>query len=281
MTTTTQQTLTAGRFTLDLSRPQIMGILNVTPDSFSDGGQFNRIDKALYHVERMLKEGADIIDIGAESTRPGAALVEAHTELRRLLPVIEAINTHFDCCLSIDTNKPQVMQAVLEYGVSMINDIRGFSATGALETVAKTKAAICIMHMQGIPKSMQSAPRYNNLLEEVNTFLLQQAKAAEASGITADRITIDPGFGFGKTPMQNLLLLKHTAALAAYYPVLFGLSRKSTLGVILGDGQSDRTSASVTGALLAVQNGASIVRVHDVKPTADAIKVYQAMQAAN
>lgn len=270
--------LTAGRFTLDLSRPQIMGILNVTPDSFSDGGRFNTVDNALRHTEKMLTEGADMIDIGAESTRPGAALVDEATELSRLLPVIEAINDRFDCCLSIDTNKPSVMREVLARGVAMINDVRGFCAKGAFEAVADSRAAICIMHMQGLPDSMQDNPNYRDVVGEVTQFLIAQADKAKRAGISADRITIDPGFGFGKTPAQNMLLLKHTDLLSAHYPVLFGLSRKSTLGVILGDDNADRTVASVTGALLAIQNGASIVRVHDVRQTADAIKVYRAMR---
>lgn len=271
------KTLKAGKFSLDVSRPHIMGILNVTPDSFSDGGKFNNVDSALHHVEQMLADGADIIDIGAESTRPGAALVDEATELSRLLPVIEAINSRFDCCLSIDTNKPQVMKAVLQRGVSMINDVRGFVAEGALQAVANSDAGICIMHMQGLPQTMQKNPRYQDVVSEVRRFLSCQVDAALAAGIGAERICIDPGFGFGKTPEQNMLLLKHTASLANDYPVLFGLSRKSTLGVILGDDKADRMVASVTGALLAVQNGATIVRVHDVKQTADAIKVYQAM----
>lgn len=271
--------LTAGKFTLDLSRPQIMGILNVTPDSFSDGGQFNTVDTALRHVEQMLNDGADLIDIGAESTRPGAALVDESTELSRLLPVIAAINQRFDCCLSIDTNKPAVMRAVLELDVAMINDVRGFTADGALETVANSQAAICIMHMQGLPDTMQDNPRYTAVVNEVASFLLQRANVAQSVGISTDRICIDPGFGFGKTPEQNLLLLKHTARLATDYPVLFGLSRKSTLGVVLGNEKADRTIASVAGALIAIQNGARIVRVHDVKQTADAIRVWQAVES--
>lgn len=269
--------LQAGRFQLDFKRPHIMGILNVTSDSFSDGGQFTTVDNALRHVERMLRDGADIIDIGAESTRPGAALVDENTELSRLLPMIEAINARFDCCLSIDTNKPAVMRAVLDRGVAMINDVRGFVADGALQTVANSTAAICIMHMQGQPDSMQNNPSYGDVLGEVEAFLLAQATKAQAAGIAAERITIDPGFGFGKTPTQNMLLLKHADKLALHYPVLFGLSRKSTLGVILGDDQADRRIASVVGALLAVQNGAAIVRVHDVCATAKALAVYQAM----
>ncbi len=268
--------LQAGRFAIDLSRPQIMGILNVTPDSFSDGGKFNTLDNALKHTEQMLKEGADIIDIGAESSRPGAALVDEKTELERLLPIVEAINKRFDCCISIDTNKPCVMQEVLCRGVSMINDIKGFTAKGALETVAHSDAALCIMHMKGLPKNMQENPCYQDVLTEVEGFLLEQVQKAKKLGIADNRITIDPGFGFGKTPEQNMLLLKYIDVLAQHYPVLFGLSRKSTLGKVLGDDLADRTIASITGALLAVQNGASIVRVHDVAGTVDAIKMYKA-----
>ncbi|PIE46363.1 MAG: dihydropteroate synthase [Gammaproteobacteria bacterium] len=271
--------LQCGRFQLDLSRPQVMGILNVTPDSFSDGGRYTDVDKALFHVEEMLNDGADIIDIGAESTRPGAAFVDKQTELARLLPVIEAIQARFACCLSVDTNKPAVMREVLAREVDMINDVRGFVAKDALQTVAKSQAAICIMHMQGLPQSMQDNPHYQDVIGEVSDFLLTRAEAAVQAGITQSRITIDPGFGFGKTPEQNLLLLKHLAGLAKHYPVLLGLSRKSTLGVILGDDKADRTIASVTGALLAVQQGAAIVRVHDVRATVDALKVYHAVNS--
>lgn len=269
--------LVAGDYRLDLERANIMGILNVTPDSFSDGGCFSTLDSALRHTEEMLNAGANIIDIGAESTRPGADLVDEATELSRLLPVIEAIKTRFECCISVDTNKPTVMQEVLTYGVNMINDVRGFIAEGALDTVAASDAAICIMHMQGRPKSMQNQTNYVDVVSEVEAFLLARAEQAIAAGIAANRITIDPGFGFAKTPQQNMLLLQQTQRLAANYPVLFGLSRKSTLGVILGDEHANRTIASVTGALLAVQNGAKIIRVHDVKATQDALAVYYAM----
>lgn len=272
--------LVAGSHTLDLNRAHIMGILNVTPDSFSDGGRFTTLDKALFHTEDMLASGASIIDIGAESTRPGAELVDESTELSRLLPVIEAIKARFDCCLSIDTNKPTVMREVLTCGVGMINDVRGFVADGALETVAASDAAICIMHMQGLPKTMQTQTDYTDVVAQVEAFLCARAEQAIAAGIDASRITIDPGFGFGKTPQQNMRLLQQTQRLAANYPVLFGLSRKSTLGVVLNDNDADRTVASVTGALLAVQNGAKIIRVHDVKATQDALAVYYAMLAA-
>lgn len=272
--------LHCGRFQLDLSVPRVMGILNVTPDSFSDGGRYTDVDKALVHVESMLEAGADLIDIGAESTRPGAQLIDAQTELERLLPIIDAIQSRFHCCLSVDTNKPQVMQAVLQRQVDMINDVRGFVADGALASVAASQAAICIMHMQGLPESMQDNPSYHDVINDVGEFLQQRAQAATDSGIDKNRICIDPGFGFGKSVEQNLLLLKHCGDLSADYPVLFGLSRKSTLAAILGDADADRTIASVTGALLAIQQGAKIVRVHDVQATVEAIKVYHAMAAA-
>lgn len=269
--------LVAGDRQLDLTRANIMGILNVTPDSFSDGGRYTTIDTALFHTESMLNAGADVIDIGAESTRPGAELVDETTELQRLIPVIEGIKERFDCCISIDTNKLKVMKTVLDLGVNMINDVRGFVAEGAFEALAASNAAICIMHMKGLPKSMQKQTNYTDVVSEVETFLLNRAGQAIATGINKNRITIDPGFGFGKTPAQNMQLLQQTQRLAEHYPVLFGLSRKSTLGVILGDDSADRMVASVTGALLAVQNGAKIVRVHDVKATKDAFDVYYAM----
>ncbi|MPV86307.1 dihydropteroate synthase [Ostreibacterium oceani] len=268
--------LAAGRFQLDLSVPKIMGILNVTPDSFSDGGRYQSVDAALIRVEEMLTHGADIIDIGAESTRPGGQLIDVETELSRLLPVIEAIQQRFNCCVSIDTNKPEVMRAVLSHSVDMINDVRGFVASGAWQAVAASKAAICIMHMQGLPQTMQDNPSYQAVVTDVLAFLQQQAELAKQHGIDQNRIVIDPGFGFGKTPKQNMQLLAHIDTFAAHYPVLFGLSRKSTLGHVLGDMAADRTSASVAGALIAVQNGARIIRVHDVKATKDALSVLNA-----
>jgi len=273
--------LQAGRFAIDLSQPRIMGILNATPDSFSDGGKYNTLDRALHRVEQMLVEGADIIDIGAESTRPGAELVDEQTELQRLLPIIEAIQARFSCCLSVDTNKPNVMREVLALGVDMINDVRGFTVDGALQVVADSQAAIGIMHMQGLPIDMNNNPDYQDLLDEVSCFLLKQASVALCLGIAKNRILLDPGFGFGKTAEQNMSLLKHIKAFAAHYPVLLGLSRKSTLGVILVDALADRTAISIAGALMAIANGASMVRVHDVRATKDALLLYNAMQQAD
>lgn len=271
---------TANRFTFDTTVPTIMGILNATPDSFSDGGKFNRVDVALRHAETMVKAGAKIIDIGGESTRPGAKIVNADEELARIVPIIEAIQREqLDVCLSIDTNKPDVMREVIALDVDIINDVKGFSATGAIDAVANASVGLCIMHMQGLPETMQRNPRYDDVLAEVKSFLHTQADKLVTAGVNASRICIDPGFGFGKTPEQNMLLLKHNRELCEHYPVLFGLSRKSTLGVILGDTDACRETASVVGALLALQNGASIVRVHDVKATADAIKVWQNMQS--
>lgn len=266
----------AGKFSFDLSRPKIMGILNVTPDSFSDGGRYTTLDKALFHAENLLKAGADIIDIGAESTRPGTAWVDAKTELARLAPVIEALISRFDCCISIDTNKPEVMHEVLALGAALINDVRGFVVTGALETVAKTNAGICIMHMRGSPDTMQQFTEYDDLITEVRDFLYQQADKAIQLGIDKNRILIDPGFGFSKTVTQNLQLVKNISAFSRY-PLLMGLSRKSTLGEILKDKNKDRDVASVAGALLSVINGAKIVRVHDVAKTREALDVYEAV----
>lgn len=270
---------TANKYSFDTSTPTIMGILNMTPDSFSDGGKFNRVDVALKHAEAMLKAGVDIIDIGGESTRPGAKLVSTDEELARIVPVIEAIQREkLDVCLSIDTNKPDVMREVIDLDIDIINDVKGFTATDAIDAVANSSVGLCIMHMQGLPETMQHNPHYDDVLGDVKSFLHKQAEKLKHAGVAASRVCIDPGFGFGKTPEQNMLLLKHTRELCEHYPVLFGLSRKSTLGVTLGDTDACRETASVVGALLALQNGASIVRVHDVKATADAIKIWQTAQ---
>lgn len=269
--------LQAGRFQLDLSQPKIMGVLNVTPDSFSDGGRFVKINDALKQVEVMVNAGVDIIDIGGESSRPGAKLVSEAEELERIIPVIKEIQRNFNICLSVDTNKPSVMRQVLDLGVDFINDIKGFSEDRAFSAVAPYTAAICIMHMQGLPENMQNNPQYNDCVTEVSSFLYQQAVTANKHGIIQSRICIDPGFGFGKSAAQNMQLLREIRQYNDIYPVLFGLSRKTTLGTILGDKEASRLQASVAGALLAIANGASIVRVHDVKETADALKVYQAM----
>ncbi|HXC40671.1 MAG TPA: dihydropteroate synthase [Burkholderiales bacterium] len=271
--------LACGRFRLDLARPRIMGVVNVTPDSFSDGGQFDTTDKAVAHALRLIDEGADILDIGGESSRPGAQSVSVEEELQRVLPVVQALR---DAAVpvAVDTVKPEVMRAAIAAGAAMINDIRALQEPGALEAVAASDAAICLMHMQGEPRSMQAAPRYENVVNEVKAFLWDRATAATAAGLVKERIVIDPGFGFGKTAEHNLELLRNLRAMTELgYPVLAGLSRKSTLGLITGRPANERMPASIAAALLAVQRGASIVRVHDVAATKDALAVLNALTA--
>ncbi|MCS6766750.1 MAG: dihydropteroate synthase [Candidatus Protistobacter heckmanni] len=274
-----------GRFRLDLSRPQVMGILNVTPDSFSDGGRHLAPAQALEHAQRMIEEGADIIDIGGESARPGAPAVPEREELGRVLPIVEALR---GCGrpLSVDTYKPGVMRAVLAAGADLINDIRGFREPGALEAVAGAgggNSGLCLMHMQGEPRTMQQAPVYGDVVKEVGGFLRERAQALLAAGVAAERISVDPGFGFGKTLEHNLTLLAHLdeVAAAAGFPVLAGLSRKSSLGAIIGGKPAhERQAASVAAAMLAAQKGAAILRVHDVAATVDALKVMRAVAGA-
>lgn len=266
-----------GGRTLDLSRPRVMGILNVTPDSFSDGGRYADPGRALEHARAMLADGADIVDVGGESTRPGAAAVDEATEIARVVPVIEAL-ARDGALVSVDTMKPGVMRAAIRAGAAIVNDVRALRGEGALEAVASAGVAVCLMHMRGTPATMQSAPEYRDVVAEVRDFLVSRARACEAAGIARDRIVVDPGFGFGKTQAHNLdLLAGLTAIAAAGYPVLAGLSRKSMLGAITGRPGSGRTAASVAGALLAVERGASIVRVHDVRETVDALAVWRAL----
>ena len=268
--------LAAGRFRFRLDRPLIMGILNVTPDSFSDGGRYVDPDLALTHAHRLISEGADLLDIGGESTRPGADAVDAEEELRRILPIVKALAPRF--AVSVDTCKPSVMRAVLPLGVVMINDVRALQAPGALDAVANTEAAVCLMHMQGSPRTMQHDPHYEDVVQEVAGFLRERALAAEAAGISRQRILIDPGFGFGKSRTHNLSLLRHLADIGSLgWPVLAGISRKSVLGQIVGRELDDRLHASVAAALLAVAHGAAVVRVHDVAATRDALQVLQAV----
>jgi len=269
--------LRCGRFVLSLERPLIMGVVNVTPDSFSDGGRFFDPARAIAHARQLAEEGADILDLGGESTRPGAAPVSAEAELGRVLPVLEAIQGA-SLPVSIDTMKPEVMQAALERGASMINDINALRAPGAMEAVAGSGAAVCLMHMQGEPRTMQQAPTYRDVVAEVKTYLAERAAAAESAGVARERIVLDPGFGFGKTVAHNLLLLHELASLAALgYPVMAGLSRKSTLGAITGRPAGERMPASVAAALLAAERGARIIRVHDVAATRDALAVLAAV----
>ena len=255
-----------------------MGVLNITPDSFSDGGKFLDHQAAISHGRRLIEEGADILDIGGESSRPGARAVAEDEELQRVLPVLKALK---DVPVSVDTRRPSVMRAVLAEGASMINDIEALSAPGALDAVADTDCAVCLMHKKGDPASMQQDPNYENVVAEVKQFLATRIAACEIAGIERDRITIDPGFGFGKTVSHNLSLLKRLPELAALgVPVVAGWSRKSTLGAITGRPVGERLAASVAAALLAVQHGATIVRVHDVRETRDALAVMQALEKA-
>jgi dihydropteroate synthase len=255
-----------------------MGVVNVTPDSFSDGGQFLDPKAAIAHARQLIEEGADILDIGGESSRPGAQAVAEQDELARVLPVLKALK---DVPVSIDTRRPAVMRAVLAEGASMINDIEALEGPGALDAVADTDCAICLMHKKGAPSDMQKDPRYEDVVVEVRDFLLQRISACEIAGIERDRITVDPGFGFGKTVDHNLSLLKRLPEIAALgVPVVAGWSRKSTLGTITGRPVTERLAASLAAALLAVQHGATILRVHDVRETRDALAVMQAMGKA-
>jgi len=271
--------LHCGPHSLDLSRPLVMGIVNVTPDSFSDGGQHLRRDAALAHAHQLIAEGAAMLDIGGESTRPGARPVGIQEELDRVIPVLEGLRG-VPLPISIDTRKPEVMRAALAAGASMVNDINALQEPGALEAVAASNAAVCLMHKQGEPQTMQAQPHYADVVGEVREFLRARIAAAEAAGIARERITVDPGFGFGKALGHNLALLRELSALRELgVPVLAGLSRKSMLGAITGQDVEHRLPASLAAALLAVQNGAAIVRVHDVRATVDALKVWEAVSA--
>jgi len=254
-----------------------MGVVNVTPDSFSDGGRFLQPSAAAAHARRLVEEGADLVDIGAESSRPGGEPVSEEEELRRLLPVLGELK-NLGVPISVDTIKPHVMRAAIAEGAAMVNDINALRSPGALEAVAASNAGVCLMHMQGEPRTMQQAPRYGDVVSEVKAFLVERVAAAETAGIGRTRIVIDPGFGFGKTVEHNFELLRHLERFAETgIPVLAGWSRKSTLGAITGRPAGERLAASVAAALLAVQHGARIVRVHDVAATRDALAVLAAM----
>ncbi len=270
------------RHQLDLSRPRVMGIVNVTPDSFSDGGAHADSSAAVAHCEQLLREGADILDIGGESTRPGAQSVPIEVELARVMPVLEAALT-LGCAVSIDTNKAAVMRAALERGVDIVNDVSALQMPGALEAVAAhAGCGVCLMHMRGDPASMQRRPSYDDVVDEVVAFLREREAILLAHGIAGERITFDPGIGFGKSVTHNLeLLRRQTEFTALGRPLLVGWSRKSTLGIITGREVGDRLSASVAAALASVQHGASIVRVHDVAATVDALRVWQAAGLLN
>jgi dihydropteroate synthase len=278
-----QSTLQFGRFNYPWRgqgvRARVMGILNVTPDSFSDGGNYQSLEFALSHAEQMILDGVDIIDVGGESTRPGSPAVSLEDELQRVMPVLYAVRD-MGPAISVDTYKPQVMREAIIAGVDMINDINGFRAPGAIDAVRDSDCALCIMHMQSDPQHMQLAPAYAEVVGEVIAFLRERAEALLAAGIDPRRLCIDPGFGFGKTVEHNYALLKATARLIdeLNLPLLAGLSRKSMVGAVTGKPVEQRMAGSVGGALAAVAQGALIVRVHDVAETVDALKVWQAAQ---
>ncbi|MCX8003619.1 MAG: dihydropteroate synthase [Burkholderiaceae bacterium] len=265
-----------GRFTFDLRRPLIMGIVNVTPDSFSDGGRFFDTQAACAHARRLRAEGADLIDVGGESTRPGAAEVGVEEELRRVVPVVEALAAD-GAVVSVDTSKPEVIRAALAAGAAIVNDVRALQWPGALAAVAGSDCGVVLMHMQGTPQTMQLDPRYADVAAEVKAFLQARVTAAEAAGIARERIAVDPGFGFGKTAEHNYELLARLPEIAALgQPLLVGMSRKGMLKHATGRPVQERTHASVAAALIAVERGARIVRVHDVAATRDALAVWTA-----
>jgi len=273
--------LSLGNRTLPLDRPLVMGVVNVTPDSFSDGGDFLDRDAAVRHGLALAAEGADILDVGGESTRPGAADVAPDEEIARVVPVIEALRERTGAILSVDTSKPEVMRAAVAAGASLINDVFALRREGAMEAVADLPAAICLMHMQGTPRTMQKAPRYDSLPGDVVAFLEARIAACEAAGIDRQRLVVDPGFGFGKTDRHNLAILNRLEAFRQLrLPLLVGLSRKRTLGNLTGRKPKERVSAGVAAAVLAVERGAHIVRTHDVAATADALKVVAASRGA-
>ncbi len=266
---------------LDLSRPQVMGVLNVTPDSFSDGGDFFSPEKAVARALEMEAQGAAIIDIGGESTRPGAEAVSVGDELERVVPVIEALQLRLSVPISIDTQKPEVMRAAVAAGAGLINDVNALRADGAVEAAAECAVPVCLMHMRGDPRTMQADPRYDDVVTEVRDFLLERAAVCERAGVPASRIMLDPGFGFGKTVEQNLALL---AGLERFsdtpYPVLVGLSRKSMIGRLLGLDLSERLPASLALAVMAVERGARLVRAHDVAATWQSLQMCIAVKEA-
>lgn len=257
--------------------PIVMGILNVTPDSFSDGGQFDTVNQAVDHVRKMSAAGADIIDIGGESTRPGAEPVSVQEELDRVIPVIEALGQ--EVTFSIDTSKPEVMRAAVKAGASMVNDVYALRAEGAIEVVAGLNVPVCLMHMQGEPRTMQTEPQYTDVVQEIKVFLMERVEECKKAGIQNDNIIIDPGFGFGKTLQHNLLLLKYLKTFVdTGFPVLAGVSRKSMFGQLLDLPVDERSNASLAAAVIAVMSGVRIIRTHDVRPTVEALKVCYSIQ---
>jgi dihydropteroate synthase len=270
-----------GRFEFQLKRPILMGIVNVTPDSFSDGGQHARTESAIRHAHNLIQEGADIVDIGGESTRPGALPVSVQDELARITPVIKAL-LHTGVALSVDTCKPEVMQAVLDMGADIINDVTGMRDPAAQRLVARHgHCGVCVMHMQGEPRTMQTAPHYNDVVRDIKAELLGRAHVLQAQGVQVERISLDPGFGFGKTVEQNYALLANLNLIAeAGYPLVLGVSRKSMIGAVTGQSVEQRLTGSITAALAGVIRGARVLRVHDVRETRDALAVWHAVQDA-
>ena len=276
----TFQTLDCGGRPLALDRPRIMGIVNLTPDSFSDGGVLADMEAATSHAMALAAQGADILDIGGESTRPGATAVSLEEELRRVIPVIEALRERTRLPISIDTSKPEVMRAAVAAGAGMINDVHALGRDGAMDAAAELGVPVCLMHMQGEPATMQDEPRYDDVVAEVHGFFTQRLFACQMAGIDRKKIIVDPGFGFGKTLEHNLRLLRQLSRLVELgVPVLAGLSRKGMIGTITGREMDQRVVGSAVAALIAVQNGAGIVRVHDVAATRDALKMWEAVAA--
>ncbi|PKF51954.1 dihydropteroate synthase [Enterovibrio nigricans] len=273
--------LTAKTKVLDLSTPQVMGILNVTPDSFSDGGKFNHLDAALHHAEAMLNAGATILDIGGESTRPGAANVSEQDELARVIPSIEAIRSRFDCWISVDTSKATVMREAVRAGADVINDVRALQEDGALSAAVEVEVPVCLMHMQGLPRTMQTNPTYDDLFADIDTFFEDRISACEEAGIKKSQLILDPGFGFGKTQTHNYQLLANLEHFHRHgLPVLAGMSRKSMIFKLLDKAPSDILGGSLACATIAAMKGAQIIRVHDVNETSDVVRVVHTMKEA-
>jgi len=267
--------------TLDLSHPHVMGILNVTPDSFSDGGKHNQLIDAVKHANAMINAGATIVDVGGESTRPGASEVSVDEELSRVIPVVEAVAQRFEVWVSVDTSKPEVIRESARAGAHIINDIRSLSEPGALEAAAQTGLPVCLMHMQGEPRTMQNAPHYDDVFESVNRYFVEQIARCEAAGIAKENLLLDPGFGFGKNLHHNYQLLARLSEFHHFeLPLLVGMSRKSMVGQLLNVGPTERLSGSLACAVIAAMQGANIIRVHDVKETVEAMRVVEATLSA-
>jgi dihydropteroate synthase len=272
----TQYQFNCGKYQLNLNRPHLMGIVNVTPDSFSDGGKYSSTDLAVAHGLELIAEGADILDIGGESTRPGAPPVSLDEELRRVIPVIEALSAVSTVPLSIDTYKPEVMRSAIAAGIDIVNDVRALQENGALDVVANSHVGVCLMHMQGIPQTMQLNPSYVNVVEEVKQFLHARLTVLTGRGVARERIVLDPGFGFGKTTAHNIALIQALETLNDLgQPLLVGLSRKSVLGKIAGGDEQQRLYSGLAASVISAMKGASVLRVHDVKATRDALKVVE------